>query len=327
MDYRLLGRTGVMVTPLCLGTMNFGHRVSEGDAIEIIQRAMDAGINFIDTANFYGQGANEGRGQGLTEHTVGKALKQSGKRDRIVLATKFTNPMDWDDPNARGGSRRHLVQQCEASLKRLDVDHIDLYQIHAPDRRVPFDETLRALDDLIRSGKVRYIGTSSFAAWQLVETLWVSKEYGLNRIVSEQPRYNILARNIERDVVAVAQRHNIALLPYAPLQGGLLSGRYQRNEPYPEDSRMADATWAEWAGGFMHDGVYDVIAVLQEMAIQKGCTITQLAIAWVMHQPAVASVIIGPRTMQHFEDNLGALNVEITEEDNKRIDAIAPLRK
>jgi aryl-alcohol dehydrogenase-like predicted oxidoreductase len=235
--------------------------------------------------------------------------------------------MDWDDPNARGGSRRHLIQQCEASLKRLDVDHIDLYQIHAPDPRVPFDETLRALDDLVRSGKVRYIGSSSFAAWQLVETLWIAKEYGLNRIVTEQPRYNILARNIEREVVPVAQRHNIALLPYAPLQGGLLSGRYRRDEPHPEDSRMADPTWAEWAGGFMHDGVYDVVDVLQEMAAEKGCTITQLAIAWTMHRPAVASVIIGPRTMQHFEANLGALNVEITEEDNKRIDAIAPLRK
>ncbi|MCA9924180.1 MAG: aldo/keto reductase, partial [Anaerolineales bacterium] len=173
MEYRNLGRTGVKVSPLCLGAMNFGMAAEEKESIEIIDAALDAGINFIDTANVYSRG--------VSEEIVGKALRQNGKRDRIVLATKVWARMDDDDPNAQWGTRRHIIEQCEASLKRLQTEYIDLYQIHRPSSEYPIDETLRALDDLIRDGKVRYIGTSTFAAWQIVESLWVSREYGLNR--------------------------------------------------------------------------------------------------------------------------------------------------
>lgn len=318
MEYRNLGRTGVKVTPLCLGTMNFGPRTSEADSIGIIHHALDAGINFIDTANFYGQPLNDGKGMGTTEKIVGKALK--GKRDRIVLATKFFAPTDWDDPNARGGSRRHIIQACEASLRRLQTETIDLYQMHRPDPTVPIDETLRALDDLIRSGKVRYIGTSSYAGWQLMEALWESDRLHLNRFVSEQPRYSLIDRRIENEVIPVAQKYGFAILPYSPLGGGILTGKYQRNEPFPEGTRAVDADWGSWATSFLSDKVYHLVDVLREMAEEHDCTVSQLALAWVMQQPGVISPIIGPRTLTHLDDNLGALEITLNEEDCKRLD-------
>ena len=219
-EYRSLGRTGVQVSALCLGCMNFGGRTSEADSIEIINQAIDAGINFVDTANVYGyDSTNFPAGEGKSEEIVGKALKQNGQRQRIVLATKAHFAMS-DDPNAQGNSRRHIIEQCEASLRRLQTDTIDLYQLHHPSNDVPVDETLRALDDLIRAGKVRYIGSSAFAAWQIVESLWVSKEYGLNRFVCEQPPYHLLDRRIERELVPMAQTYGIALIPFSPLAGG-----------------------------------------------------------------------------------------------------------
>ncbi len=322
MKYRNLGRTGVKVSELCLGTMNFGYRTSEADTQKIVDRAIEAGINFIDTANFYGQPLNDGTGQGTTEKILGKVLK--GKRGRIVLATKGFALMDASDPNARGNSRRHLIQACEDSLRRLDTDHVDLYQLHRPHPDVPIDETLRALDDLVRSGKVRYIGTSRFDAWRIMEGLSVSKELGLNRFVTEQPKYNLINRGIEREVVPMALSHQIALLPYSPLAGGILTGKYRRGEDYPEGSRFVDEAWGDWATGFMHDQVYEVLDLLAEMAQEKGCTVSQLSLAWALHQPGVTSPIIGPRTLEHLEDNLGAVEVEITDEDRQRLDAVAP---
>ena len=318
MNYRSLGRTGLKVTPLCLGTMNFGPRTSEADSIAIIDRAIDAGINFVDTANFYGQPLNGGRGQGTTEIIVGKALKE--KRDRVILATKFFATMDQDDPNARGGSRYNVIKACEASLRRLQTETIDLYQMHRPDSAVPIDETLRALDDLIRDGKVRYTGTSSFAGWQLVESLWESERYGLNRFVSEQPRYSLLDRRVESEVLPSAQKYGIAILPYSPLGGGILVGKYHRNEPFPEDSRAVDDAWGQWATSFLSDQVYDLLDVLHGLAEVHKCTVGQLALAWVLQQPGVTSAIIGPRTTQQLEDNLGALNVQLDEEALKRLD-------
>lgn len=214
MDYRSLGRTGVKVSPICLGTMNFAYRTPEKEAIAILDEALDVGINFIDTADFYGQPLNDGAGQGTTEALLGKAL--GGKRHRVVLATKFYAPVNWDDPNSRGGSRRHVIRACEDSLRRLETDYIDVYQMHRPDPQVPIDETLRALDDLVRAGKVRYIGTSRFAAWQLVEALWQSDLLHLNRFVTEQPRYSIIHRHIERDVIPVAQKYGVAILASSP---------------------------------------------------------------------------------------------------------------
>ena len=322
MEYRNLGRTGVKVSTLCLGTMNFPYRTPENEALAIIDAAIEQGINFIDTANLYGQPLNKGQGQGITETLLGKALK--GKRDRLVLATKFFAPMDRVDPNARGGSRRHIIQACEDSLRRLDTDYIDLYQMHRPDREVPVDETLRALDDLIRAGKVRYIGTSRFAAWQLVEALWQSDKLKLNRFVSEQPRYNILMRDIEEEVIPVAIKYSFAVLAYSPLAGGILTGKYKRDDEPPQDSRFVDEAWSEWATSFMSDNVYYVLDFLREMAEVKGCTVGQLSIAWVAAQPGVTSAIIGPRTLKHLEDNLGALDVALSQEDLARINETAP---
>ncbi len=318
MEYRSLGRTGVKVSPLCLGTMNFAYRTPEEKAIAIIDRALSAGINFIDTANLYGQPAKGGTGQGLTEELLGRALK--GRRDKVVLATKFFASMDRSDPNARGGSRRHLIQACEASLRRLNTDYIDLYQMHRPDPEIPIDETLRALDDLVRAGKVRYIGTSTFAAWQIVTALWQSDRLHLNRFVSEQPRYNLIDRRIETEIIPMAQEYGIAILAYSPLAGGILSGKYTRKEPSPEDSRMVDDAWGNWAKSFLSDQVYDAVDMTREMAEGHGCTPSQLALAWVIRQPGVTSAIIGPRTLEQFEDNWGALEVSLSDEDCERID-------
>lgn len=327
MDYVNLGRTGVKVSPLCLGTMNFGPRTSEDDSITMIHEAIDRGINFIDTANFYGQPLNDGKGQGTTERIVGKAL--AGKRDRVVLATKvFAQTADYpEDPNAYGLSRRHIIAECEQSLRRLNTDYIDLYQLHRPFRHVvPIDETLRALDDLIRSGKVRYIGTSQFPSWQITEAIWTSKELRLNRFVTEQVRYSIFFRGIEREVVPMAQAYDVAILPYSPLAGGILTGKYQRDGTVPEGTRMAYDEWAYWAKSFLFEGVFDALDALGDIADQKQCSMSQLALGWAMNQPAITSVIIGPRTMEQLEDNLGAVAVEISEEDQERINEIAPLR-
>ncbi len=313
MEYRNLGRTGVKVSPLCLGCMTFGVRTNEKDSIAIIDRAIDAGINFIDTANVYYRG--------LSEETVGKALKSNGKRQKIVLATKVHGRMDDADPNAQGNSRRHIIEQCEASLRRLQTDYIDLYQIHRPSSEVPIDETLRALDDLIKMGKVRYIGTSTFAAWQIVESLWVSKELGLNRFISEQPPYHLLDRRIERELVPMAQTYGIALIPWSPLAGGFLTGKYRRGEEIPQDSRFQ--VWGKRDDLFT-EKAFDVLDVVVAIANEKGCTPSQLSLAWCANQPGITSPIIGPRTMEQLEDNLGALNVNITDEDREKINSVAP---
>lgn len=319
MDYRTLGRTGVKVSPICLGTMNFPYRTPEPEAVGIIDRAIDVGINFIDTADFYGQPLNSGTGQGTTEKLLGNALK--GKRQNLILATKFFAPVDRTDPNARGGSRRHVIRACEDSLRRLDTDYIDLYQMHRPDPEVPIDETLRALEDLIRAGKVRYIGTSSFAGWQLVEALWTSDRLHLNRFVTEQPRYSLLDRRIETEVIPAALKYQVGILPYSPLGGGILTGKYHLEAEPPGDSRIKDESWGEWAAGFLSERVYRLTEELSTLADQKGCTPSQIALAWVLAQPGVVSPIIGPRTMAHFEDNLGALEVSLTPEEADRLEA------
>ena len=322
MDYRSLGRTGVRVSPLCLGTMNFGYRTPEADAIQIIQQCLDDGINFIDTANFYGQPLKDGKGQGITEEIVGKAIHN--RRERVVLATKVCLPTANypEDPNAFGLSRRHIIAECDASLKRLNTDYIDLYQLHRNMREIPIDETLRALDDLVTSGKVRYIGTSKFPAWQILEGLWTSEKHHLNRFVTEQPRYHILERDIERELVPMAQDYGIAILSYSPLAGGILTGKYKRGAEFPSESRMKDKTWSEWAQSFWRENTYDVLDILAEMAEEKSCTVSQLALAWNMHQTGITSVIIGPRTLAQYQDNLGAMSVEITDADRQRIDFV-----
>jgi aryl-alcohol dehydrogenase-like predicted oxidoreductase len=311
MDYRSLGRTGVQVSPLCLGCMNFGWGTEEDEAIRIIHRAIDEGVNFIDTANVYGRGASE--------TITGKALAADRRRDRVFLATKVHGKMDDGDPNAWGNHRYHIVKECEASLRRLQTDHIDLYQIHRPQPSVPIDETLRALDDLIRAGKVLYIGTSTFGAWQLCEALWVAKELGLHRFVCEQPPYNILDRRIERELLPFCQTYGFGVLPWSPIAGGLLTGKYRKGQPRPAGSRYASGPALNHRD---NDRALDVVEQVVAIAETKNCTPSAFALAWCLSHPAVTSPIIGPRTMEQLEDNLTALDVTITPEDRAKIDAL-----
>ncbi len=320
MQYRSLGRTGVMVSELCLGCMNFGGPTSESDSFDMIDQAIDAGINFFDTANVYSRGGSE--------TVVGKALQRNGKRDRIVLATKVHGRMDDDDILAAGNNRRHIIQQCDASLKRLQTDYIDLYQLHRPRPDTAIDETLRALDDLIRAGKVRYIGTSTFPTWRVMESLWVAKELGLNRFVSEQPPYHLLDRSIEREMVPMAQSYGIGIIPWSPLARGFLTGKYKRGEPIPGDSRFGSdsgrgSAFQRRRDQHFTDRAFDVLDLVQQIADEKSCSASQVALAWVNSKPGVTSPIIGPRTMAHLIDNLGATDVELSAEDHARLDALA----
>ncbi|MCL4520102.1 MAG: aldo/keto reductase [Firmicutes bacterium] len=304
MEYRALGRTGVQVSPLCLGTMTFGGKTDQAEATRMIDRFLDDGGNFIDTANVYSRG--------VSEEMTGKSLAGE-KRHRVVLATKAHGKMDENDPNAWGNHRKNLMAACDASLKRLGTDYIDLYQIHRPQASVPIDETLRALDDLIRQGKVRYIGTSTYAAWQVMEALAVSKELGLNRFVSEQPPYHLLDRRVERELMPLCRTYGLAVLPWSPLAGGKLTGKYVRGQSAPEGSRenpekFSEATWA-------------VIEGLDRHAQSKGCSSTAFALAWLMAQPGVTSPIIGPNSVKQLEENMAALSVSITEDDLKAVDS------
>jgi aryl-alcohol dehydrogenase-like predicted oxidoreductase len=315
MEYRHLGRTGVLVSQICLGTMMFGRKTSEKDSIAMIEHALDHGVNFIDTANSYAEGESE--------RIVGKALSGGRRRERTVLATKVFFPQDPSDPNARGISRRHIIEACDASLRRLGTDWIDLYQLHRSQSSVAIDESLRALDDLIRAGKVRYIGTSMFAGWKIVESLWAAKELGLSRFVCEQPAYHLLDRTAEREVIPAARTFGLGVICWGPLCGGLLSGKYTRED------LGADGRWQGGRDNWNREATpaaFDVIETLIELAGAKGCTVSQLALAWNAAQPGVTAPIIGPRTMQQLVDNLAASDVELTDEDRSRLDAVAPPR-
>ncbi len=305
-----------MVSPICLGAMMFGRKTEPADGYAIIDRALDAGINFIDTANVYARGRSE--------EITGEALKRNGKRNSVVLATKVHGRMNDDDPNSFGNSRRHIIEQCEASLRRLQTDHIDLYQIHRPEPDTAIDETLRALDDLIRSGKVRYIGTSTFAAWQVVESLWAAERYGLNRFVCEQQPYNLLDRRVERELMPMARTYGIATIPWSPLAGGLLTGKYRRGEEPPGDSRFAGVAANPVYRRRWTEQIFDVLEGLTPIAEAKAVPMSQFALAWVMAQPGVTSAIIGPRTMDQLVDNIGALEVSLTADDMEQIDAVIP---
>lgn len=311
MEYRMLGRTGVQVSPLCLGTMNFGGPTDENDSLAIINRALDSGINFIDTANVYTAGESE--------RIVGKALKENGQRNNIVLATKVFNSMG-DGPNDRGVSRYHIIKACEDSLRRLQVDHIDLYQLHRPPMGVPQDETLRAFDDLIRAGKVRYIGSSTHPAWMVMEALSVSEKYQLNRYISEQPPYNLLDRRIENELVPLAQKHGLALLPWSPLAGGILAGRYPLDGEAPAGSRITRAD-KNFQARVTRKG-REVAAKVGEMAQERSMTITQLALLWAKDQPGITSLILGPRTMGHLEDALPLLEKSLDDADRPLFDEL-----
>jgi aryl-alcohol dehydrogenase-like predicted oxidoreductase len=316
MDTRTLGRTGVQVSPLCLGAMMFGQwgNPDHDDSIRIVHAALDAGITFVDTADVYSQGESE--------EIVGKALA-GGRRDGVVLATKAHGQMG-DDPNAQGNSRRWLVTEVENSLRRLQTDHIDLYQIHRPDPTVDTEETLSALTDLQRAGKIRYFGSSTFPAAEIVEGQWLAKERGLSRYVTEQPPYSILVRGIERDVLPVAQQHGLGVLPWSPLAGGWLTGRFRKGQEAPQSSRAQRIPARYDLSTPENQRKLDAVEALAQLAEEAGLSMVHLAIAFTLNHPAVTSPIIGPRTMEQLESQLGAVDVTLSADVLDRIDAIVP---
>jgi aryl-alcohol dehydrogenase-like predicted oxidoreductase len=316
MEYRTLGRTGVKVSPLCLGAMMFGAwgNTDHDDSIRIIHRALDAGINFVDTADVYSRGESE--------EIVGKALA-GGRRDNVVLATKVHGTMG-DDRNEFGNSRRWIVREVENSLRRLKTDWIDLYQIHRPEADTDFDETLGALSDLVHAGKVRYVGSSTFPASQIVEAQWVAERRGRERFVCEQPPYSILVREVEKDVLPTCLRHGMGVIPWSPLAGGWLSGRYRLDIDVPQSRRaqMIPGRYDMSLPG--NQRKLEVADALAKLAEENGMTLIELALAFVIRHPAVTAAIIGPRTMEHLESQLPAAEVTLSGEVLDRIDELVP---
>ena len=315
MDYRILGRTGVRVSPLCLGAMMFGKwgNPDHADGIRIIHRALDAGINFIDTADVYGAGESE--------EIVGKAL--AGRRDSVVLATKVHGVMG-DGPNQQGNSRRWILMEAEASLRRLKTDWIDLYQIHRPSPEADVEDTLRALDDLVHQGKVRYIGSSTFPASQIVEAQWTARQHGLNRFVCEQPPYSMLVRGIEADVLPTCQRHVMGVIPWSPLASGWLSGKYRKGVTPPSSSRSGFFPQLFDMARVANQSKLEAVDALAELAKEAGISLVELAVAFVIRHPAVTAAIIGPRTMEQLESQLGASEIKLDDRVLNRIDEIVP---
>ncbi len=316
MEMRTLGRTGVRVSPLCLGAMMFGGWGNEDhdDSIRIIHRALDAGINFIDTADVYARGESE--------EIVGKALA-GGRRDNVVLATKVHGTMG-DDPNEFGNSRRWIIREVENSLRRLQTDWIDLYQIHRPEFDTDIDETLGALTDLVRAGKIRSFGSSTFPASAIVEAQWVAERRGRERFVCEQPPYSLLVRGVENDVLPTAQRYGMGVIPWSPLAGGWLTGRYRVGQDAPE-SRRAKLLPARFdMSNPANQRKLEAADALAQLAEEVGITLIELALAFVIRHPAVTAAIIGPRTMEHLESQLSAAEVTLSDEVLDKIDEIVP---
>jgi aryl-alcohol dehydrogenase-like predicted oxidoreductase len=309
MEYRPLGKTGIKVTPYCLGAMMFGGlaNADHDDCIRIVHKALDFGINFVDTADRYSAGESE--------MIVGKALK--GRRDKVVLATKVHGPMG-DDPNQQGNSRRWITQAVEGSLRRLRTDHIDLYQIHRPAPDTDIEETLSVLTDLMRAGKVRAIGSSTFPASEIVQAQWVAERRGLARLRTEQPPYSILNRSIEREVLPLCQQYGMGALVWSPLAKGMLTGRYRKDQPLPDSLRvkvfrqqMSDAR------------NLDAVERLIPIAAAAGLSLTHMAMAFVMAHPGVTSAILGPRTLEQLDDLLAGAGVVVNDEILDQIDAVA----
>jgi aryl-alcohol dehydrogenase-like predicted oxidoreductase len=313
MDLRSLGRTGVHVSPLCLGTMMFGPWGNDDRAAStrIIHRALDAGINFVDTADVYSGG--------VSEEIVGEALQ--GRRDAVFLATKFFMPMDQDDPNSGGGSRRWIIREVENSLRRLGTDYIDLYQVHRPTAHIDLDETLGALSDLVHQGKVRYIGSSSYAGSQIVEAQWVARERNLQRFVTEQPPYSMLVRGVEEDVLPTALRHGMGALTYSPLAGGWLSGRWRKESASSPTSSARPPARFDMSDP-ANQRKLDAVEKLALLAPESGITLIEMAVAFVINHPGVTAAIIGPRTMEQLEAFLPAADLTLSPDVLDRIDQI-----
>jgi aryl-alcohol dehydrogenase-like predicted oxidoreductase len=318
MDYRQLGNSGLRVSALTLGTMTFGGRdnfanVGSTDvdgATRQVDMCLDAGINLIDTADVYSSG--------LSEEIVGRTIR--GRRDRVLVATKARMPMG-DGPNDAGLSRHHLIRACEASLRRLDTDYIDLYQVHEWDGATPLEETLGALDHLVNSGKVRYIGCSNYAGWHVMKALGISERRGLQRFVSQQIYYSLQARDAEYELVPVSLDQGLGILVWSPLAGGLLSGKYRRGEQGPEGSRHL-TDWNE-PPVRNEDQVYDIVDALVEIADEHGGSPAQVALAWTLGRPGVASIVVGARTDEQLADNLGAADLVLGADERARLDELS----
>ena len=320
MDYRNLGHTGMYVSPLCLGAMMFGEwgEKDHDESVRVIHAALDAGINFIDTADVYSRGESE--------TIVGKALKD--RRDDVILATKFHGPMDvpmgtlGGDPNRRGNSRRWIVKEVENSLRRLQTDWIDLYQVHRPDTGTDDDETLAALTDLQRQGKIRAFGSSTFPAYRMVEDQWISERRGFGRFVTEQPPYSLLDRSIERDVLPVAERYRMGVIPWSPLHGGWLTGRFRKGQEAPQTNRAKRMPQRFDLSDPDNQAKLDAVEDLAILADKAGLSLIHLSLAFVLQHPAVTAPIIGPRTMEQLESQLGAVDVALDTEILDQIDEI-----
>jgi len=313
MEYRLLGRTGVRIAPLCLGSDNFANPTPEAESIAMIERAMDAGINLIDTSNSYAKGESE--------RIIGRALAASGRRDQVLIATKAHYPVG-PGPNDRGNSRLHLMKACEDSLRRLQVEHIDLYQLHRPSFELPIDETMSALTDLVRQGKVRYVGCSTTPAWKAMEAIMVSELKGYVRFVSEQPPYNLLDRRIENEMVPLCREYQMGILPWAPLAMGILAGRYTDAADTPADSR------ASLRGGIYAERVtargIEVGNRFVQLARERGISSAQMAVLWVKDQPGVTAPLIGPRTLEQLEHFLPVMEMKLDNQMRAACDSLVP---
>jgi aryl-alcohol dehydrogenase-like predicted oxidoreductase len=318
MEYRRLGRTGLKVSPLCMGTMNFGWTADEAAAYAVFDAAADAGINFIDTADIYSIWADDNPG-GVAEEYVGKWLKKR-PRNQFVIATKARGPMG-EGPNDVGLSRQHILDAVDASLKRMQTDYIDLYQVHAPDEDTPLEETMEVLNDLVRWGKVRYIGCSNYEAWRLCKSLWISDVNNWARFDCLQPHYNLVYRDhFERELMRLCKEEGVGVIPYSPLAGGFLTGKYRRGEGVPKGSRGEDSPRLQ---EYLIDKNFDLIEAMDEMSKAKNCTIAQLSIAWQLANPQITSPIIGANTVEQLDDTLGCLEVALNEEEKAKLDEIS----
>ncbi len=317
MEYRRLGNTGLKVSELCLGCMTFGRETDESEARKILDRFIEAGGNFLDTANVYAAGASE--------QILGRIMKE--RRDSLVLATKVRfnaniflgKPVG---PNEIGLSRGHIMAEVERSLRRLNTDYIDLYQVHSWDFETPIEETMRALDDLVRQGKVRYLGCSNFTAWQLMKSLWVSDKGGYARFDSLQPQYSLISREIEREIVPLCRSEAIGVIPWSPLGGGFLTGKYRSGEKPPQDSRLAKQDM--W-GRLSNERNYRTLEAVEQVARERGRSIAEVALAWVNQQPGVSSVIYGARTTEQNQQNLSAIGFRLEQAELDALDRASAL--
>ena len=320
MKYRWLGKSGLQVSELCLGTMTFGEEAGEATARTMIDRFLDVGGNFVDTADVYG------KTPGLSEEIVGRALK--GRRSKVILATKVNFPTG-SRPNDRGLSRVHIMQAVEASLRRLHTEYIDLYYVHCWDGKTALEETLLTLNNLLKSGKVRYLGVSNFTAWQLMKALSISEKRGWSKFICLQPQYSLVVRDIEREILPLCREEGLGVVVWGPLGGGFLSGKYRRGEKPPEESRIARAeeTWEEAWSRRATEKNFRILDVVGKIASSTGKSYAQVALAWIRSQPGITSPIIGARTLKQLKDNLGSVGWELTSEELVALDKASRLEE